>query len=542
YGSLLPILIYSLITTSPQFIIGVDAMPAAMVGTLLTTLSVQPESQEALTLVPLISFIVGLWFILFYYVKAGRVIRFISTPVMGGFISGVGATIILMQIPKLYGGKPASGELFDLLKNITQEITHFNLVSFLLGIGTIAIIFLSKHYIPRVPMTAIMVLVGALLQIIFHLDQYGVALLPAVPEGLPPLLFPDFFALIHYNFFTIAMESLSIALVIMAQTLLATKSYAAKYQDTIDENQELLAYGGMNFAASLIGCCPINGSVSRSGIADFYQGKSQIISLAAAVTMAVALCVGTPFLQYLPVPILTAIVISALIGIIDWKMFCHLLHYSRSEAMVFLISFFAVLLFGTINGVIIGCLLSFGEITMRGVDPPATFLGRIPGHGNFHTLGRNKHAYPIKNTIIYRFQGNLFFANVSKLEYDIERSIKPDTRQVVVDARCVGNIDITALDRIKLFRTKLEQRGIRFYITEHDSSLNDHIRELGGEELITSGVIRRTITLALSDAGLEKPYDLDIPVPPSSGGEGTPVIEASEELTEKEWAYGGHQP
>ncbi|MCR5107690.1 MAG: SulP family inorganic anion transporter [Lachnospiraceae bacterium] len=535
YGSLFPILVYGLITTSPQFIVGVDAMPAAMVGTLLTTeLSIAPDSKEAMDLIPLISLMVAIWFIIFFLLKAGNVVRFISSPVMGGFISGVGATIILMQIPKLFGGEASSGEAIDLFINIYNEASDINPVSLLLGAGTMIIILSSKKFLPRVPVTALMLPVGALLQICLKLDDHGVKLLPQVPAGLPPIHIPDLNILTKYSFFTLAVESLSIAAVIMAQTLLATGSYASKYDDPIDNNRELLAYSGMNIASALVGCCPINGSVSRSGIADSYKGRSQIISVSSALTMCIILLFGTPLLKYLPVPILTAIVICALIGIIDVKMFKRLLKYSKSESIIFLSSFLAVLLFGTINGVFIGCFLSFGEIAVRGVVPPTTFLGRIPGHGNFHTIGRNKHACPIKNTIIYRFSGNLFFANIDKLENDIKKALRDDTRQVVIDARGIGSIDITALDRLISFKDRLNNRGIRFYIAEHDSSLNDSIRKMGGKALIDTGVIRRTITLALSDAGLEKPYELE----ETDYYNSEEFVSPSEEHTESEWAYG----
>jgi len=536
YGSLFPILIYGFITTSPQFVVGVDAMPAAMVGTLLVTFSITPESGEALSLVPVISLMVGIWFIIFAVVKAGRIVKFISSPVMGGFISGVGLTIILMQIPKLYGGSPATGEIAGLISNIYHELSLFHPLSFCLGFATIVILLISKKYMPKIPMQAILLVVGALLQILFRLDQYGVKLLPDVVSGLPSLKFPDISIIMNYNIFTLAVESLSIAAVIMAQTLLATSSYASKYNDNIKTTNELAAYSSMNIVAAFIGCCPINGSVSRSGIVDSFKGRSQLISVSAALSMALILLFGTPFLKYLPVPILTAIVIAALIGIVDYKMFIHLLKYSRTEAIVFGVSMIAVLLFGTINGVFIGCFLSFCEIAVRGVIPSTTFIGIIPGHEGFHSISRNKYAYPIKNTVIYRFNGNLFFANIDKFEQDVIKAILPETHVVIIDARGIGSIDITALERLITLIEKLTARDIRFYITEHDSSLNDIIRKMGGESLFEKGIIRRSIATALNDAGIKHPYELDN----SDYNEYSEFIIPTEEHTESEWAYGNN--
>lgn len=533
YGSFLPILIYAFLTTSPQFVVGVDAMPAVMVGGLLASMGIMPQTEEALEIVPVVSFMVAIWFVIFYLFKAGRVVKFISNPVMGGFISGVGITIIMMQIPKLFGGNPGTGEVFELIVNIYNQISSFNIVSFILGIGTIVIILVCKRIMPRIPMTVVMMFVGAILEIIFKLENYGVKLLPEVQSGLPRLYVPSIH-IFNENFMYIVIESASIALVIMAQTLLASGSYGSKYGYGIDNNKELLAYAGMNAASGVIGCCPINGSVSRSGIADSMGVKSQLMSISAAISMVIVILLGTPFLKYLPVPILTGIVMTALMGIVDTKMFTRLWRQSRNELVIFILSLIGVLVLGTVNGVIVGCVLAFWEVAIRAVAPPVDFIGRIPGHGNFHSIERNSHAYPIKNTVIYRFNGNLFFANIDKFEKDIEGSIKDDTRQVVIDARGIGSIDITAVDRLVSFNRKLRNRGIKFYITEHASSLNDQIRNLGGGCLIDEGVARRTITLALRDAGLEKPYELEGDVDNTN----VDYMESEERLAEFEWAFG----
>ncbi|MBP5169235.1 MAG: SulP family inorganic anion transporter, partial [Oscillospiraceae bacterium] len=133
YGSLLPILLYGLLTTSRQFVVGVDAMPAVIVGSVLAQMGFAAESEEALLLVPVITLLTALWFLVLYFLKAGRIVRYISIPVMGGFISGVGLTIILMQVPKLFGGTPGTGELVSLLSNIVRQLPLFHPLSFSLG-------------------------------------------------------------------------------------------------------------------------------------------------------------------------------------------------------------------------------------------------------------------------------------------------------------------------------------------------------------------------------------------------------------------------
>ena len=193
-----------------------------------------------------------------------------------------------------------------------------------------------------------------------------------------------------------------------------------------------------------------------------------------------------------------------------------------------------VLLLGTIYGVICGVILSFIQVIIRAVIPPKTFLGIIPGHEGFYNLRRNRNARPIEHTVIYRFSGNLFFANISAFQKDIEGAIKSDTKQVIVDARGIGCIDITAADRLVLIHRKLKDRGISLYLTEHGSAVNDQLRSFGMGHLIEEGMVRRTITLALRAAGVEKPYPLE----GLDKAEEFPYIEANERLAEFEWAFG----
>lgn len=543
YGSVLPIIVFGLLTSSKQFVVGVDAMPAVMVGGLLVQMGISAESKEAMELVPVISLLVALWFLIFYFFRAGRIVKYISAPVMGGFISGVGVTIILMQIPKLFGGKPGTGEVFVLLAHIWGQGNTFNPISFGLGIVTIVVILLGKKFVPRIPMTVVMLGMGALAQYIIGFDKYGVALLPAVEGGLPKFILPKVSILMSEAVAPfipeIVMQALGIAAVVMAQSLLAAGSNSMKHGYALKNDGELLAYGAMNLAGAVSGCCPINGSVSRSGMSDSLGVKSQLMSLASGGTMILILLFGTRFFNLLPVPVLTGIVMTALLGIIDIKMLRRLWRESREELFIFILSFAGVLILGTVYGVLVGCLISFWQVAIRSVVPPTAFIGRIPGKGNFYSVNRNRRALPIKHTLIYRFSGNLFFANIDKFVNDIEREIIKAgdniTRQIVVDARAIGNIDVTAVDRLMIFEKSLKSRGIKFYISEHDGSLNDQLKKLGGLSLIENGVVRRTITLALRDAGLEKPYEL---LGQEKNSSSEDILEADDKLAELEWAFG----
>lgn len=534
YSSILPVLIYAVLTTSPQFVLGVDATPAALVGGTLATLGIATGSEEALAVVPMITLISAVWLFIFFVLRAGRIVNYISTPVMGGFISGIGVTIILMQISKLFGGGAGTGELFELMIHIYGQFKHFNALSAALGFGTVVIILVAKRLAPKFPMSVVLMVLGAIATKYFHIDKYGVALLPNVDGGMPSFALPDMSLMLEHTMDYIVL-GLSVAGVIMAQTLLATNNYANKYDYKVNNNREVLAYAAANLSSALMGSCPVNGSVSRTGIADQYGCKSQIMSITAAIFMMAVVAFGTPVLAYLPVPILTGIVVAALIGIVEYKMAIKLFKTNRTEFFIFVGAFMGVLLLGTIYGVLVGMVLSFVAVLMRAVVPPKAFLGVIPGNEGFYSLARYRKAMAIVDTVIYRFNGTLFFANVNTFVDDIENAVTDNTKQVVVDASGIGTIDITAAERLLGLNRKLRQRGIKFYITEHGYELNDQLRELGAGSLVEEGVVRRTITLALRDAGLVRPYPTDR----ADTYEVEEVaLETNERLAEIEWAFG----
>lgn len=534
YGSIFPILIFGLLSSSPQFIFGVDAAPAALVGSWLVSQGIELGSAEAIEIVPVITLLVGLWLVLFSFLKAGRIAAYISTPVMGGFISGICTTIILMQIPKLLGGSSGTGELPELILHIIKVCREsFRPMSLLVGGAALAILLLGKKLCPKVPMAIFIMAGGAVLGLTGFAQRYGISQLDAVERGLPAWHLPAVTLSRTGDLLTV---SLTVAAVIMAETLLASGSFANKNGYKLRDNREILVYGLGNLAACLTGCCPVNGSVSRTAMGEQYGGKSQVMSVAASLTMALILLFCTGFIGYLPVPVLTAIVISALLGAVEFDLAHRLLKQDRRELLIFLGAFAGVLFFGTVAGVVIGVLLSFVSLMIQTANPKRSFLGVIPGHEGFHSLERNTFAVPIAHVILYRFSSNLYFANVNLFISDLEQAVRPDTKCIVVDSGAVCNLDITAADRIEAYRKALNRAGIELYFASHIGALNDRFRELGLSGWVEHGYVRRTIPAALKNAGFEPPYILesgDKPLPETQRA-GNPA------RMEFEWAFGAH--
>ncbi len=506
YGSVLPILFFAVFSTSPQFIFGVDAAPAALVGSALLSMGIESGSKEAMRAVPVLTLFVALWLFAFSYMKAGKLVNYISAPVMGGFITGICTTIILMQIPKLFGGSAGVGDFFELAVHIGESLEKLNLPSLLLGLFALFILLLSKKLIPKFPMAVLLMAAGACMTKFLPLKKWGVVTLSAVDPGLMPFALPDLSVIPVREAVTI---SLSVAIVIMAETLLAENSFAQKNGYRINDNQEIFAFAMGNLIAALTGCCPINGSVSRTAMGEQYQARTQLTGIVAGISMLVLLLGGTGFIGYLPVPILTAIVISALLGATEFDLAIRLWKISRTECMIFVGAFIGVLFLGTINGVLIGILLSFAEVIIRTAKPARCFLGIQPGHRHFRDLKESSQIHAVSGVLIYRFSSNLFFANIQVLRQDIEDHVTQETKAVILDASGIGSIDITAADGLDILCKSLQKQNIRFYITEHIAGLNEQLRKLGLGYLIEEGHVRRTIHIALKDMGIGRPYPLE---------------------------------
>ena len=538
YGSILPILLFAIFSTSKQFIFGVDAAPAALAGSALLSLGIVPGSEAALNYIPILALFTGLWLLFFYIIKADRIVNFISTPVMGGFISGISLTIIFMQIPKLMGSSAGSGEIIELAEHIYAAGQDFHGLSLGLGLGTLLIIRICKKWIPKFPIAILIMAAGVVSTVYFHVDAKGVALLDSVGTGLPPFFIPDFS---QVDLTQAVGRGLMISLVVMAETLLAENNFAFRNGYNLNDRQEILACAAGNVASAFVGSCPVNGSISRTSMNEQYGGHSQVVSITAGITMAILLLFFTGFIGYLPIPVLTAIVISALMDVVEVHLCIRLFRLSKQDFSIFMAACISVLFLGTIYGVLIGVLLSFFAVITKSANPTRSFLGVIPGKDGYYDLIRNVTAYPIKGVVMYQFNENLFFANVKILQEDLEDAVSPDTQVVIIDARAINNIDITAADRLAELSSRLTDLGIHFYITEHTEKLNQQMRQLGVEHLIREGHVRRTILAALHDADIYAPYELDIP---DSEKESVKLnltflpAEDEDTLEEFAWAYG----
>lgn len=393
-------------------------------------------------------------------------------------------------------GTAGTGELPELVRHLAGVQVHP--LSLWLGAAALVILLVAKRLRPKFPMAIVVMGLGALATVLFDLPGHGVACLGAVEPGLPALHLPDWSA------------------VSLTEGLGSSRRWrwsswrrrcwpraASPCRDgyEIRDSQELLAFAAANLGAGMVGCCPVNGSVSRSSMNVQYRGKTQAVSLVAAAGMAAVLLWGSGLIRLLPVPVLTAIVISALLGAVEFDMAHRLLRADRKELAIFLAAFLGVLVLGTIYGVVIGVLLSFVDVIRRASQPSRELLGVISGQPGFYPLGRMSQAHPLEGVALYRFSGGLFFANIDRFQKDVENCVKPGIRAVIVDASGIVSVDLTSAERLVLLYRRLEEQGVRLYLTEHIGQVNDELRRFGAGELIEEGAVRRTLYAALEDCG-----------------------------------------
>ena len=502
YGSVLPALGYALFASNPQLIFGVDAAASAITGSVLLTLGIAAGSQEALTFVPALSLFTGLILLLFAVCRAGKVVSYVSMPVMGGFITGVAVSIMATLIPKMLGVTVTSSENFiDNIALIITSIPQTSLLALVVSVVAFLILWLSHRFIPKVPMPLFVLIASVVVTKQAGLDVRGVPVMGDIPSGLPALSFPtftgdQFFVLIGYSF--------TIALVVMMESLLASNTFSMRNHYRLDDNQELFAFGIGNLLSAISGTVPTSASVSRTAAADGYGSRTQLSGL-VSVALMVAVLFLTPWLYYLPIPVLAVIVFMALTTVLETDLAKRLWKCNRTEFWIFVSAGAGVLLVGILFGVILGVFLSLVTLLIRASNPPRGFLGTIPGQIGYFNMKRFPQATPIPGAIMYRFSASMTFANARVLTDEIEDALTDDTRVVIIDASGIGAFDVTAVERLNGLASLLEERSISFFICEQIPTVSDQMLKLGIKGLIVEPEREMSIEDALSSCGID-PY------------------------------------
>lgn len=496
YSSIFPVIAYAIFSSSKQLIFGIDAATSAVTGSAIGIL-ILTTGENPLVIAPVLSLFVAAFLFLFALFKFGKFANYLSEPVMSGFISGMAITIIIGQLPKIVGLESAGTNFLKNILIIVNDIALINPLSLLIGISVIAIVLIGKRFAARLPLSLAVLIATTLITYYFQLDLQGVAIVGNVPSGLPQLEIPN---LLLPDIIQIASAGFAIAIIVAADSLLSARSFANKNRYRVRDNQELFAFGFSNIFASLSGTSPTSSSVSRTAMSEQYGGKTQLVAIVAAFIVTVIILFFSGALYYLPIPALAAIVICALIHLIDIQTSRTLKKHSKAEFAIWLVAALGVLFISVLFGVIMAITLSFADFIRRASVPHQAMLGRIEGRKGHFDLSRHKNAKPIDGILIYRFSAPLFFGNAQLFKQTIlsmTQTTQPRVKVIIIDASGITNIDSTASNMLKRLLVKLSKTGVKVYITRSIGPVKDRLAKFDIDKKV---VFYKTIREAVEAA------------------------------------------
>ncbi|MEW6759880.1 MAG: SulP family inorganic anion transporter [Pseudomonadota bacterium] len=473
YASILPPLLYALFGTSSTQSIGPMAIISLMTASSLAPLAV-PGSALYGVLAAQLALLSGVVLLACGLLRIGFLANFFSRPVMSGFTIGSAILIIWGQLPALLGGK----------------LPHVHLPSVLLGLGALALLMWARQYLTGTlrriglppgaadigaKLAPMGVVLGSLaLVTVLGLDARGVATTGQVAGGLPGLNLATSSA--HWQ--PLLQPALLIGFMIFLISMSGAQTLALKRGEKLASNAELVGLGAANIGSALSGGFPVTGSISRSAVNFAAGANSQLASIITAVLLGVALVAPNGWLALLPLPVLAATIIVAVLGMLDLSLLRTAWHYDRADAAALVATAAGVLGLGVEAGVVVGVALSMGALIWRASRPHIAVLGRIAGTEHFRNIDRYS-AATAPGLLMLRVDAGLFFGNVEAVNERIEDELAahPATRHLVLVLSAVNAIDTSALFGLKELNASLCQRGVLLHLAEVKGPVMDRLKQ-----------------------------------------------------------------
>jgi high affinity sulfate transporter 1 len=464
YASVLPLVVYALLGTSRQLIVGPDAATCALVGAAVAPLAAgSPEQHLAYSVA--LAILAGLMCIAASFLRLGAIADFLSKPILVGFLNGVSLHILVGQFPKLVGFSIEAPpgvvpQLLELLSKFDQ--THWPTLG--VGVATFVVLRGSGHLFKRLPAAMVALVFGGVAVAVLGLDARGVAVVGAVPAGLPDFRLPAIsFDLIE----EIAGPAAGIALVSFSSMMLTARSFAARNRYTIDVDREFAALGAANIAAGLSQGFAVSGADSRTAVSDASGGRTQVTGLVAAATIACVLLFFTDLLSIVPIAALGAILVNASLSLLDVGTLRRLLRLDRAEFALSLLATLGVVWFGAIEAIVVVlalALLRFVRVTFR---PRVELLGRVEGLPGYHAMDLNPSAQTYPGLILFRFNAPLVFFNAPYFKQQALAAIAtagPGLKWFVIDALPLTQVDVTGIYELEDLQLTLRDRNVELVV------------------------------------------------------------------------------
>ena len=379
YASILPLVVYAVLGTSRQLIVNPDAAVCAMVAAIVTPLAGRDAGLYTALAVSL-AVLAGVACIVAGLFRLGFLADFLGKPVLVGFMNGIAISIMIGQIGKVFGFALQSERVAPRLIEFVSKLGGTHLPTLTVGVITFGVMQGVRRFFPRLPAPLIALVVAGVLVKVFGLDSRGVAVLGVVPAGLPDLRWTPVPMARLGDLLTGAS---ALALVTFTSGIITARSFAARNRYEIDVDREFIALGACNIAAGLSQGFAVTGADSRTAINDVMGGKTQVTGLVAAATMAVVLFFMTGPLRYLPISALGAVLLSAAIGLFDWRALVRFFRIQHGELLVSVTAMVGVVALGALQGIALAVALAILFLLIRSSRPGDSVLGRVAGRQGF---------------------------------------------------------------------------------------------------------------------------------------------------------------
>jgi high affinity sulfate transporter 1 len=513
YASILPLVVYALFGTSRQLIVNPDAATCAMVAAIVAPLAAGDAALYS-TLAVSLAVLTGVACIAAGLFRLGFLADFLGKPVLVGFMDGIAISIAIGQIGKVFGFSLESGRVMPRLIEFASKLGDTHLPTLAIGVTTFAVMRGVRHFFPRVPAPLVALVVAVALVEVLALDNAGVAVLGTVPPGLPDLRWTP---VPSAHIGPLLSGAAGLALVSFTSGMITARSFAARHRYEIDVDREFIALGACNIAAGVSQGFAVTGADSRTAISDVMGGKTQVTGLVAAATMALVLLFLTGPLQYLPTSALGAVLISAAMGLFDWRALVRLYRIHEGEFAVCVAAMLGVVTLGALQGIALSIALAMLVLLIRSSRPGDAALGRVDGRQGFFDVADHEGAKAVPGLILYRFNAPVIFYNAPYFRRRVlaVAAGSPGATWLIVDGGPIVHLDSTGADTIADLADDLASRGTRLAIGGALPQVRQMLERSGALGRLGAGAVFPTLRAAVG--ACESSVTIANPVPASTG-------------------------
>jgi SulP family sulfate permease len=466
--------------------VGPEATVALLTASVVAPLAAG-DPVRYLALAGALALVAGGWLILAGIIGLGFVTRFLSRPLLLGYVAGSAIVMIVSQLDSLIGVKLVAQD--DTLAELAETIRRLgetDLTTLVVGLGVIGVVLLVRRIDRRLPAYLVAVLAAIAVSAIADLAEKGVAVVGTIEPGLPAMGLP---AVGLADLASLAGPALAIALLIYADSGVTGQVLGRRGGYAVDGNQEFLGLGAANIGAALTGGFPVNGSQSRSFTAADVGAKSQAMNVGVLALVILTLLFLTPLFAPLPKSALAGVIIVVAFGLMDPLAFRELARVDRREVALALLTAAIVVAVGMVAGVLVTVVLSLFLVAIRASQPRRTFLVRVPGTDSFRGVESVADGSTAPGLVIYRFDAPLFFANAQLLSDDVTAALAEGVaaapvRWVVLDAESIGDVDSTGAAVLADLADDLRKRGITFALARLKTPVAAYLARAGVMEKV----------------------------------------------------------